>query len=898
VLADAARDVAQGAGSCVQVVGEAGIGKTSLLAVAASELALRGVETRTVAADETDHRRTLGLVQALLPGTPADAIDAVERLAAAGPLALLADDVHWADEVSLDALAAIARRAEALGVLLVAAARPQPASPALRRLDATVDRCGVRLTPAPLDAADIADLVASRIGAPPGPALMALVAGAAGNPFLAVELVVGLADEALLTVRDGMAELADAGDGMPGDLIERLARRALLAVPGGELVLRATAAVPGGLTVDELAALLDQPLGDLIAVTLAAVEAAVLVDTGATLGFRHDLLRRAVLTSTPRTIVRSLQHRAASLLIDRGAAAERIAACLLASDESPDPAEVDHLLAVGRSMQARNPAAAADVLRRALDGLDPDDARSLPLTIEVGWALTASARARDVGPLLHDRVGGATGPLPVELLRLESVALSLAGRLGEAWARYEGIGPIELTTRFSGDDAGIAEAAAELAFLRLTSGRLDEAAQLVDWADRSPAPASAVRRAVVSTVRGWLAGARGAFEEGAEHARAALQAAAHDDRLGLTATSPTLALGLALDSLADPDGAIEVLRPRPGLGLARSSPLLQFGTALVLFRRGEWDDALVEADAGLLAAEETGLGLGAFWPRSIGALVSCARGQLAEARRWLDSSDLAGAPRELGMEWLFYASAAVHEAEGNIAGAATILDGIAGAVLDAQAPALLLTGAADMVRLALATGRAGAARRVADALEVMTGCTASPIVAATTGWVAGLVADEAGAIEAAADRLAVHGRAPEAARARHDAAVLAARAGDSDGARRLAVEAFRTYDRLGAEQWHRRLRSELREQDVVMRPRRTPARPSHGWASLTASESTIVDLTSQGLTNTQIAERLYVSRRTVESHLGRVYAKLGISTRAGLVATAARRPRLKSDGSV
>jgi DNA-binding CsgD family transcriptional regulator len=126
--------------------------------------------------------------------------------------------------------------------------------------------------------------------------------------------------------------------------------------------------------------------------------------------------------------------------------------------------------------------------------------------------------------------------------------------------------------------------------------------------------------------------------------------------------------------------------------------------------------------------------------------------------------------------------------------------------------------------------------------------------------------------------------------------------GDADRARDLAVEAFRTYDVLGAEHWHRRLRAELRGHDLVMRPRRSPRRPSHGWASLTASEATVVDLTSQGLTNTQIAERLYVSRRTVESHLGRVYAKLGISTRAGLVATVARRAgpgsRPNSDGSL
>ena len=914
VLAEAARGVAGGTGTCVHIVGEAGIGKTSLLAVVADELARHGVETRTAAAHETDHRRPMSLVQALFPTAPpvlasdplASAIDALERLAATGPVALLADDVHWADDASLDVLGAIARRAEALGVLLVTTARRHPAPLALGRFEAALPGRGSRLALEPLAAADVAALVARQLGWPPGPALTAVLAGAAGNPFLVVELVVGLVDEEQLAERDGVVELAgtagETAEGMPDDLVERLVRRTMLAVPGGDLVLRATAVVPGGLTVDELAALLDQPLGEVVAVTLAAVDAAVLVDTGTTLAFRHDLLRRAVLGSTPPSIVRSLQHRAATILIEQQAAPERIAAGMLASDEPPDRAGTEQMLAIGRSMKRRNPAAAADLLRRALDGIAPDDPASLPATIELGWALIAAGRARDVGPLIRERVGDADGPLPVELLRLESVALSLAGRLGEASARYDRLGPTQLVDQFDADDADdadLVDAAAELAFLRLTGGRLEEAARLVDWVDGSPTPASAFRQATVSTVRAWLAGADGAFEAGAELARTALRGVAHDGSIAVTAGSPILALGLALDSMGDADGALAVFRPPPGpdeagAGAARwGSPLLQFGVALVRFRRGEWDDALAEAEAGLLAAEETGLGLGAFWPCAIGTLVNCARGQLGDARRWLDRAEPLAPRRELGMEWLFYASAGLHEAEGRIDQAAAILDVVAHALIHASAPALLLTGATDMVRLALATGRAPSAVEVADQLEAMTRRTASPIVAATARWARGLIADvdqpgdAVGDIEAAADLLAERGRIPEAARARHDAAVLAARSGDADRARRLATQAFLVYDQLGAQQWHGRLRSELRAHDLVMRPRRSPPRPSHGWDSLTASESTVVDLTAQGLTNTQIADRLYVSRRTVESHLGRVYTKLGLSTRAQLVAATA-----------
>lgn len=66
-------------------------------------------------------------------------------------------------------------------------------------------------------------------------------------------------------------------------------------------------------------------------------------------------------------------------------------------------------------------------------------------------------------------------------------------------------------------------------------------------------------------------------------------------------------------------------------------------------------------------------------------------------------------------------------------------------------------------------------------------------------------------------------------------------------------------------------------------------RPSSGWASLTPAELDVVRLTAQGLTNPQIAERLFVSRATVKAHLGHIFAKLGVATRAELAAEATRR---------
>ncbi|MGH9035733.1 MAG: helix-turn-helix transcriptional regulator, partial [Acidimicrobiia bacterium] len=67
-------------------------------------------------------------------------------------------------------------------------------------------------------------------------------------------------------------------------------------------------------------------------------------------------------------------------------------------------------------------------------------------------------------------------------------------------------------------------------------------------------------------------------------------------------------------------------------------------------------------------------------------------------------------------------------------------------------------------------------------------------------------------------------------------------------------------------------------------------RPSTGWASLTPMERQVVDLLAEGLRNAEIAERLFVAPSTIKTHLGHVFAKLGVATRAELAALAARRP--------
>jgi DNA-binding CsgD family transcriptional regulator len=179
-----------------------------------------------------------------------------------------------------------------------------------------------------------------------------------------------------------------------------------------------------------------------------------------------------------------------------------------------------------------------------------------------------------------------------------------------------------------------------------------------------------------------------------------------------------------------------------------------------------------------------------------------------------------------------------------------------------------------------------AARRCAEALAEMLDRTGSPIVTALSRWAHGLIDDDPAGVEWAATQLGACCRVPEAALADHDAALMHARAGAMDDARRLATSAVAAYELLGAERYRRQLLADLRTAGLTLRPRRAHRRATAGWDSLTDAERAIVALVADGKSNTEIGAQLFVSRRTVESHLVRVYAKLDVRNRAELAAGA------------
>ena len=125
-------------------------------------------------------------------------------------------------------------------------------------------------------------------------------------------------------------------------------------------------------------------------------------------------------------------------------------------------------------------------------------------------------------------------------------------------------------------------------------------------------------------------------------------------------------------------------------------------------------------------------------------------------------------------------------------------------------------------------------------------------------------------------------------RARTRAACLA-RHGQAERARPLLDRAAGGYERLGAARGLARAEAALREAGGRRGRRGSRGRPRSGWDSITPIEHSVADLVAEGLSNPQIGERLYISSRTVQTHLAHVFAKLDISARAQLAVEVTRR---------
>jgi len=189
----------------------------------------------------------------------------------------------------------------------------------------------------------------------------------------------------------------------------------------------------------------------------------------------------------------------------------------------------------------------------------------------------------------------------------------------------------------------------------------------------------------------------------------------------------------------------------------------------------------------------------------------------------------------------------------------------------------------DLTRLALDAGDTGLARAAADAAAWEAQREPLAWKRSVADHCGGLAERNAQTVLAAADSARAAGRVLEYGEALENAAVLAAAGNDEATARKLAAQAMRQYVRLGA-RWHvRRANERLRAHGVRQVPRVSRDRPSVGWAALTPTEIKVAHLVAQGLSNPDIAARLFLSRNTVQTHVSHILAKIEAPSRVEII---------------
>jgi DNA-binding CsgD family transcriptional regulator len=194
-------------------------------------------------------------------------------------------------------------------------------------------------------------------------------------------------------------------------------------------------------------------------------------------------------------------------------------------------------------------------------------------------------------------------------------------------------------------------------------------------------------------------------------------------------------------------------------------------------------------------------------------------------------------------------------------------------------------GAVLLVRGALAEGDLERAAALADATRQLAETTPAHLdMAAAAEHACGLTGQDGAALEQAARRYC---GARARATALEDAGRVRAGQGDRDHAEVLLRQAYAIYDELGSAEGTARVRALLRAAGTRLCHWTHKDRPAFGWGSLTDTEKTIADLVAEGLSNRQVADRVFLSPHTVAFHLRHVFWKLGLTTRVQLARMAA-----------
>lgn len=911
--------------------GEAGIGKTRLLAEAVQYARALGLQVLAGAAGALERDRPFGaLADALdLDGSSPDAdraeigrlltgeamphlafaqapelrfrvlegiVALLERLSASRPALLVVDDLHWADPSTLLAVDYLLRHLTSVPVAILGAMRPAEGRPDLDRIAETVaQREGRHLMLDALDAEAVAQLAAETLSATPVAELLEQLSGAGGNPFYVTELLATLHEERAIRIENGIAESRFVE--VPKSLRLIILRRlSFLPQPTLE-VLRVASILGSPFALPDLSTVLGRTAVELMSLLRPALAAGILGEAGQRLGFRHDLVRDAIYFDLPLAVRSGLHLQAGRALADAGAPALQVAGHLARGAERGDADAVAWLRRAAQQAAPRAPTIAVDLLERAVE-LAGDDVTHDDILAEYVWGLAWSGRPAEAEKIASEVLARHDDPVIAGAVRHAlGVVLWLEGRVTESLEQFE-----RLLRQDGLSETDRAIVLARLTLRRLLSGDLPgaEAAahEALDAAERSGYELAASEALGALC---WVVAARGDLEEAIGFGRRAIALSARNEDPGGTFIAPRLYpqsrvyLGATLVDADQLDEAEDMLQQGRRIaeqqGADWALPVFHVGLAYARYLAGQWDDAVAEIETAVSLADEIGTRNGIVFALSILATIALRRDDVALAERTLDRLDAeiaATGAAHYRVHWGMRARAMLEEARGNAPVALAILEAAWTVVSSTGITAEQRELGPSIVRLSLAGGDAKRAGEVAAALDTLATRADVPSVRAAALRCHALIDADPDAAERAVEEFRASGRIPDIGAAAEDAAAIAARAGRTEDAVRLLDEALSVYDTLGAAADAARADAALRALGIRRGRKRRRAGARTGWESLTQTEMEVVRLAAEGLTNREIGQRLFVSRRTVETHLSHVFGKLSVTTRVQLAAEATR----------
>lgn len=911
-----------GAGTVVALEGEAGIGKTALLAHARRSAAEAGTRVLAARGGELERDFAFGVVRQLFERPLSDAGDAdrerwlagsaglaagvvaapvpdraepasdpgavlhglywlTANLSLSAPLLIAVDDAHWADDGSIAFLSYLARRVDELAVVIVYASRVgEGAADALPAV-AEPEVASTVLRPAALSEKATAQVVVQRLG----DAVSARFARAChratgGNPFLLGELLRALRADAIVPDDTSTARVEQiAPSAISRATLARLRRLG----PAANALAFAVAVLGTHAELRHAAALAELDLDSAAAAADALARTAILRD-GRPLEFIHPIVRTTIYSELAPGRCATSHKRAARLLAEDGAGDVALAPHLLATEPGGDPWVVERLRAAAGTVLERAPAVASTYLERAHREPTPASQR-LAVLLDLGSAelvvesSTNPSRSAAVEHLREVLDHTADAGMRFEAARLLAAALTLSGGMSEAVA----MGHELLAGAPPPDDELILRLEGELAIIAQFSPSQAKAA-LRRLANYKGTLTGATRgeRLILTCLAFGAAHGAGAAAETARLSRLALagHTMADEHRPGSAAVFLAIWGLIYSDRLEEAEAHIDrVIANSRRRGWVGEFAGGTGSRCQVLIRQGRLAEA--EADAvSLLPSSDL---------RTVARMLLLASllqtaTERTDPRTWAPllrehglDADLAGRP--MG-SMLLYARGHMRLAAGDGAAALADFERLwkRDELSGQHTPAIPSLAPQALAHLRLGDrdrARARAAEGLAQARAWNT-----PTALAIALRAAGLAAGGGEGIELLAESAAATAASParlEHARSQTELGAALRRAGHRRDARGPLREGLDLADRCGALRLAARAREELVAAGA--RPRRAALR---GRDALTPSERRVAKLAADGLGNREIAQALFVTLRTVEGHLTQTYMKLDITSREQL----------------